>query len=327
MSKHARRHRIRAIDGDRSDSIVGEQERPGYSVHGRNFSQMQRTPITRRRFGGSSSVHLQSIQQAANQETQNVIRNDEFAHSGGRLNLNRSRTVGQHTVTQSSTNDAFNLCQRRNSLNGSIPYNCESRFRDDFARMSMDQYVNEESFSYRNESIAGREVQEQQSWQMQSQALQHLRSRLESLSRNERAISYCRNQINVRNNPSTSITRIIMLAEALFEVLDELHNQNETLSARSHGQSPGSLPAPDRIVKSFPTEVFLKANGASEASQCYVCLMDYEEGDIMRSLPCQHKFHQMCIDKWLKEVHRVCPLCRGNVCAATISKNPRKKTM
>ncbi|KAF3783845.1 Receptor-like proteiny region transmembrane domain- and RING domain-containing protein 6 [Nymphaea thermarum] len=308
------------MDGDRAESIAGEQERLGASVYSRNSSQTQRTPLTRRIFSGSSSVQFQSIQQAANQERQHEhTRNVERARSGDNLNLNRSQTVGQHGVIQSSTIDAFHLCQR-SSLNGGVPYHCGSRFQDAFTRMSIDQYVNEESFAYRNGSTAVREVPEQQRWQMQSQALRHLRSRLESLSRNERAISYCRNQRNIRNNPSTSITRIIMLAEALFEVLDELHNQNETLSARSHGQSPASLPAPDHIVKSFPTEVFLKDDGASEASQCYVCLMDYEEGDIVRTLPCQHKFHQLCIDKWLKEVHRVCPLCRGNVCAAAISK-------
>ena len=38
--------------------------------------------------------------------------------------------------------------------------------------------------------------------------------------------------------------------------------------------------------------------------RCYICLLEYEEGDRMRVLPCGHEFHQSCVDKWLKEIHR-----------------------
>lgn len=33
-------------------------------------------------------------------------------------------------------------------------------------------------------------------------------------------------------------------------------------------------------------------------------------------MPCSHHFHVECIDKWLKDMHGVCPLCRC-VCAGT----------
>ncbi|KAJ6863421.1 hypothetical protein NC652_040080 [Populus alba x Populus x berolinensis] len=44
-----------------------------------------------------------------------------------------------------------------------------------------------------------------------------------------------------------SISRIVMLAEALFEVLDEIHRQPVSLSL-----SMMSLPAPESVVDSFP---------------------------------------------------------------------------
>jgi hypothetical protein len=116
-------------------------------------------------------------------------------------------------------------------------------------------------------------------------------------------------------NTRASISRIIMLAEALFEVLDEIHRQSVALS-RSATVSRASLPAPSPIVDGFPTRIHLSkpATACAEASQCHICLVEYEDGDHIRVLPCQHEYHKACVDKWLKEVHRVCPLCRGDVC-------------
>ncbi|KAL3685836.1 hypothetical protein R1sor_003858 [Riccia sorocarpa] len=108
-----------------------------------------------------------------------------------------------------------------------------------------------------------------------------------------------------------SISRIIMLAEALFEVLDEIHRQSIALSRTSVPVS--SLPAPDTVVNAIPTRKISKKL-REEATQCNICLVEYEEGDQVRVLPCHHEYHVACVDKWLKEVHRVCPLCRGNVC-------------
>ncbi|KAK8597911.1 hypothetical protein V6N13_095305 [Hibiscus sabdariffa] len=105
-----------------------------------------------------------------------------------------------------------------------------------------------------------------------------------------------------------SITRIVMLAEALFEVL---HRQPVALSL-----SMVSPPAPESVVDSFPLRSHTKMNAAEcgdAVDQCHICLAEYEEGDKIRVLPCQHEFHMACVDKWLKEIHGVCPLCRGDV--------------
>ncbi|XVE98470.1 hypothetical protein REPUB_Repub03eG0109300 [Reevesia pubescens] len=113
------------------------------------------------------------------------------------------------------------------------------------------------------------------------------------------------------SNARASISRIVMLAEALFEVLDEIHRQPVSLSL-----SMVSLPAPESVVDSFPLRNHKKvtaAEGGDAVEQCYICLAEYEEGDNIRLLPCQHEFHMSCVDKWLKEIHGVCPLCRGDV--------------
>ncbi|KDP30182.1 hypothetical protein JCGZ_16964 [Jatropha curcas] len=108
-----------------------------------------------------------------------------------------------------------------------------------------------------------------------------------------------------------SISRIVMLAEALFEVLDEIHRQPVSLSL-----SMMSLPAPESVVDSFPLKNHKKqkkVDGSDDVEQCYICLAEYEEGDKIRVLPCHHEYHMSCVDKWLKEIHGVCPLCRGDV--------------
>ena len=45
---------------------------------------------------------------------------------------------------------------------------------------------------------------------------------------------------------------------------------------------------------------------------CPICIVDFEEGDDLRVLPCEgkHRFHQTCVDPWLLELSSSCPLCR-----------------
>ncbi|KNA06296.1 hypothetical protein SOVF_182210 [Spinacia oleracea] len=164
----------------------------------------------------------------------------------------------------------------------------------------------------------------------QVRALQRLGSRFENLSGHERycilsghhRTGRCSCRISTRDSNSNndgaraSISRIVMLAEALFEVLDEIHQQSVVLSSRPSVSSIGSVPAPNEVVESLPVKAYTKStkNQSEEVAQCYICLLEYEEGDDVRILPCHHEFHKKCIDKWLKEIHRVCPLCRGDIC-------------
>jgi len=52
------------------------------------------------------------------------------------------------------------------------------------------------------------------------------------------------------------------------------------------------------------------ANESGEALGCSICTDDFETGQDLRVLPCDHKFHPACIDPWLLNVSSTCPLCR-----------------
>ena len=52
------------------------------------------------------------------------------------------------------------------------------------------------------------------------------------------------------------------------------------------------------------------AGGERDGLGCSICTEDFERGQDIRVLPCDHKFHPACIDPWLLNVSGTCPLCR-----------------
>ncbi|PPQ67283.1 hypothetical protein CVT25_005867 [Psilocybe cyanescens] len=50
---------------------------------------------------------------------------------------------------------------------------------------------------------------------------------------------------------------------------------------------------------------------------CPICIVDFEEGDDIRVLPCEgkHCFHQNCVDPWLLKLSSSCPICRHDFLA------------
>jgi hypothetical protein len=49
---------------------------------------------------------------------------------------------------------------------------------------------------------------------------------------------------------------------------------------------------------------------------CSICLCEYDDGDVLRRLFCNHHFHAGCIDKWLLRencTRTLCPICKEDV--------------
>ncbi|KAG6674259.1 hypothetical protein I3842_15G033300 [Carya illinoinensis] len=53
--------------------------------------------------------------------------------------------------------------------------------------------------------------------------------------------------------------------------------------------------------------------------RCVVCQVEYEEGETLVALHCEHPYHAECISKWL-QVKKICPICSTEVSPPNIAK-------
>ncbi|KAG1766976.1 hypothetical protein EDD22DRAFT_799625, partial [Suillus occidentalis] len=76
--------------------------------------------------------------------------------------------------------------------------------------------------------------------------------------------------------------------------------------------TPPRLPATSEAPPSSARDVDPLMPEAIGRETCPICIVDFEEGDELRVLPCEgkHRFHQTCVDPWLLELSGSCPICR-----------------
>ncbi|CAL5098349.1 unnamed protein product [Urochloa decumbens] len=77
------------------------------------------------------------------------------------------------------------------------------------------------------------------------------------------------------------------------------HGMDEPYEQHCFGVAPASTEA----VVGLP-ETSMKEG------ECSVCLENFDAGNSkLRTMPCNHSFHEQCIFNWLR-INHVCPLCR-----------------
>ncbi|XP_057492419.1 E3 ubiquitin-protein ligase RHA2A-like [Actinidia eriantha] len=67
------------------------------------------------------------------------------------------------------------------------------------------------------------------------------------------------------------------------------------------------------VAEERPSEGGLGLGESLDGEFCCVCLSRLKEregADDTRVLPCLHKFHRVCIDRWFSVCRKTCPVCR-----------------
>ncbi|RCI02434.1 E3 ubiquitin-protein ligase rnf13 [Rhizopus stolonifer] len=74
------------------------------------------------------------------------------------------------------------------------------------------------------------------------------------------------------------------------------------------------------LVDLLPTRTFKKKTSSVESlsHHCVICLDGFEQGHVLRRLPCQHEYHRDCIDTWLTRKNNTCPLCLQRIEIPTV---------
>jgi len=67
------------------------------------------------------------------------------------------------------------------------------------------------------------------------------------------------------------------------------------------------------VEKAELVEAVMKARGGESGQSCAICMAEYASGDELRVLPCGHRFHCECVDKWLVDQSKTCPLCSKQI--------------
>ncbi|XP_056165094.1 E3 ubiquitin-protein ligase MPSR1-like [Syzygium oleosum] len=85
------------------------------------------------------------------------------------------------------------------------------------------------------------------------------------------------------------------------------------LRALRAGKGGGRPPASGESVRAMRDVIKRTSEGGreeegeeEEEEECAICMEEFEEG---REMPCGHRFHGGCIERWLG-IHGTCPVCR-----------------
>ncbi|KAF2633552.1 hypothetical protein BU25DRAFT_324447, partial [Macroventuria anomochaeta] len=113
---------------------------------------------------------------------------------------------------------------------------------------------------------------------------------------------------------STAAAAVVPPATATVAATEVTRNDTSAATAETTRDTPAMIEHPEGIAAAIAPAAVAGAstNKASHEDTlgCTICTEDFEKGQDIRVLPCDHKFHPECVDPWLLNVSGTCPLCR-----------------
>ncbi|CAA7041456.1 unnamed protein product [Microthlaspi erraticum] len=109
-----------------------------------------------------------------------------------------------------------------------------------------------------------------------------------------------------------SALRCVLRLTRRFTSDQDADASNANANANSgHSATPTGIKK--RALKQIPVGLYGSGIINMKATECLICLGDFEEGEKVRVLPkCNHGFHVRCIDTWLLS-RSSCPTCRQSL--------------
>ncbi|XP_006812630.1 uncharacterized protein LOC102810036 [Saccoglossus kowalevskii] len=141
-----------------------------------------------------------------------------------------------------------------------------------------------------------------------------LRSELENLDRQLQTLIQSRQQrpsVVLRSQSRGRGGRTRIRFQHTFDDLFGASNYEELLLLEEQMGPAVARGLSKTQLHQLPTFAFTHDN-TKEDNTCNICFVDYQESEMLRRLPCFHRYHTECIDPWLKQ-NRTCPICRVEV--------------
>ncbi|KAL6129920.1 hypothetical protein ACLB2K_068302 [Fragaria x ananassa] len=109
----------------------------------------------------------------------------------------------------------------------------------------------------------------------------------------------------------------------LIIVVSYCHRRQSPVDPSDHDDEPSATierGLDEATICSYPKLLYSEVKlhmfdsvSCTSPSCCCICLAEFEDKDVLRSVPnCGHFFHQICVDKWLL-LHPTCPVCRNSL--------------